>query len=378
MAFSVLSSSFGLKTVITSPGTITSPAPTTYTLNGITLKITSILSEQTSISSSNISSDGSSIVVVNNAKNVFVSTNYGVSFTQKTDTPIDTSSYSSSISNGGQYILICSNANKEYANTTQPIFSNNYGATWDTVVVPRISWISTIYMSGTGQYMCVAGSKAENYINNNYGDSSYWTTHYRTHTYSYYFGSMSSSGQYILYTNSVTSNNAEYILYSTDYGVTFTEISITGVVITGTGTGLSTYISSDGQFNFLLGSGAAANNVLYSTSSANTSSGTFSQTGASSIRTMLTNNTGKHGLCSNADGSKIYYSNGVTTATGATTATGGIYVSSDKFGAHVAYYKFATNNFSVQTYGSDTTKYMLIHDVTNNTIQLLNNTALSV
>jgi hypothetical protein len=359
MAFSVLSSSFGLKTVkLSTPAdvtVITSPAPTTYTTN-TSLKITSILSAQTSISCSNISSDGSSIVIVNNAKNVFVSTNYGVSFTQKTDTPIDTLSCSSCISNGGQYILITYNNN-----TTQPLFSNNYGATWNTIVIPGIPTLTTMYMSCTGQYMSAEGSGHIS-INNNYGNSSNWTIH--DPMTSFRFGSMSSSGQYILYINFTATQR---ICYSTDYGVTFT----LDKAIATNANGLNTYVSSTGQFNFILSSSGGANNVLYSTSSANTSSGTFSQTASTGIRAMLISNTGKHGLCSNEDGSKIYYSNGVTT-------TGGIYVSSDKFGAHVAYYKFATNNFSVQTYGSDTTKYMLIHDVTNNSIQLINNTALSV
>jgi hypothetical protein len=226
-----------------------------------------------------------------------------------------------------------------------------------------------MYMSGTGQYMCVVGSH-NIYINNNYGNSSNWTIAHNLH-YEFTPGSMSSSGQYIVYSST---NTSQRICYSTDYGVTFTEMQITP----NSSTGSRTYISSTGQFNCLIGGLVGANGVLYSTSSTNTSSGTFSQTVSSGIRVMLVSNTGNHSLCSDESGSKIFYSNGVTTATGATTATGGIYVSSDKFGAHVAYYKFATNNFSVQTYGSDTTKYMLIHDVTNNSIQLINNTALSV
>lgn len=106
-----------------------------------------------------MSRDGSSIFYLNENRAVFVSTNYGVSFTQKGTLPnastngMDVRFLSSNISNGGKYIIIASN------NT---YYSSDGGTTWTTPTEVWDTGMRTNYpdIDSTGKFVAGGSQQA--------------------------------------------------------------------------------------------------------------------------------------------------------------------------------------------------------------------------
>lgn len=177
--------------------------------NGVAsaLLVTLLLTSQNGLFNA-ISPSGQSVVVANGA-NIFVSTNYGSSFTNTGTCP--TNPFIIRISDSGQYIL----ATNYY--DTVVYLSTDSGSTWSTPPVNasnRTFGEYSLSISGSGQYMLAigTGSNGAVFVNNNYGAVGSWVNALPMDTLG---GTMSATGQYM-----VTLTNPPY--YSSNYGVSFT------------------------------------------------------------------------------------------------------------------------------------------------------------
>ena len=184
-------------------------------------KFTQTLIANTTCNAMNISADGSTIVYLNTSNNVFLSTDYGVSFTQKTTITNVTVTGRDLIivSNGGTYIILYKSTTSSSSNA---LYSNDSGNTWNTI--PTLTMrIYSINMSGNGQYMCASGDTSANLrVSSDYGVT--WVS--RSTNAKIQGNAVSENGQYMVVNMNIDpiANNTTtcYVLYSNDYGATFT------------------------------------------------------------------------------------------------------------------------------------------------------------
>jgi hypothetical protein len=338
MAFSMFSSSMFSNNIL-----LSKPA----------LSNTILLPAQTSIRCANISSDGSSIVFVNTSKNVFVSTNYGVSFTQAADLP--TIPEEICISNGGNNIVALQESNAIGWPIAVP---QNYGNNWTITSLATQPWGNNhICVSANGKYICICGGGVDGiWINNNYGDSTYWVNlnrvfdAYVSVTQARYplevmHASISSSGQYIVAT--INCPWPSYILYSSDFGISFSLIK----------SNIDTYggplrISSTGDFTVFGGLGGptySSHNITSPTSK------TF-ETASSAVLTLMNSSTIPNTMFSNESGSLFYF----IKETGYQLYK--IYLSTDNLQSATIYNNLISST-SGRIWASSNTKYMLFWGV---------------
>lgn len=328
------------------------------------LTITSILPTQTTMMCINISSDGSSIVFVNGSKNVFVSTNYGVLFTQVAD--LSTFVTQICISNGGKYIV----ALQEYdAIGWRIAVSQSYGYYWTIKSLAAEPWgNNNMCVSANGKYICMCNGGIDGiWINNNYGNSDYWVQinrdfdAYISVTQTPFplpvsYVTISSSGQYIVAT--VDCEMPSYILYSSDFGVSFSLIQ----------SNINTYgrtlrISSTGDFIIF---GGFQGPTYYSKNITSTSK-TFTQA-ASTVSTLMNASYAINSMVSNTSGSRIYFLN-------QDQNNGTIYLSTDNLQSATIYNNLIANIDGAGIFASSDTKYMLIYF--NGNLQLITDNTLT-
>ena len=174
-----------------------------------------------------MSPDGSTMLFVNTTNNIFISTNYGVSFTQITDTPGTAGLLA--ISNGGQYINVLIQGG---AYNSRICLSNDHGITWR---IKEFDWRGggeDVIMSADGKYIYICSGYLRGiWSNNNYGDDSSWinygfnisgnlTTPENNKVNGIFAGYISPSGQYVSFLY-----HDIYNAYSTDFGVSFALIT---------------------------------------------------------------------------------------------------------------------------------------------------------
>jgi hypothetical protein len=201
---------------------------TTTPLNDNFIDITSQVTTDTTILSSNngfgIYTNSSPICMANSGKymfictvlpqnTIFISTNYGTSFTNI--------SFGITISN--QICGICCSFDSMYVcfiSTIGSIYlSTNYGSSWNDVgsSIGNKAWCS-VSMSSTGQYICALVSNGSIYLSTNYG-SSWNNVGSSIGNKSWRTLSMSSTGQYIC---ALVSNGSIYL--STNYASSWNDV----------------------------------------------------------------------------------------------------------------------------------------------------------
>jgi hypothetical protein len=142
---------------------------------------------------------------------IYVSINYGVSWTVTFGNMTSGSFYSVAMSASGQYINIGSQPNV--------LQSSNYGSSFVVVQSSPINWYS-IAVSSSGQYITVAGSSSYWLLtSSNYGSNNQWNSPTAGPTSTIQSIAMSASGQY-----QTALGNPGFIWQSTNYGVTFTQL----------------------------------------------------------------------------------------------------------------------------------------------------------
>ena len=140
-----------------------------------------------------ISSSGQYQVAVSgqNPGSVFLSNDYGLTFTLLSNPPTNINWISCAISSTGQYISVVSSTATPGGSGTL-YTSNNYGQSWTLKGPNPVDWRS-ISINATGQYQVAVISNGQIYKSTDFGNT--WTL---TATYTNFQGiSISSSGQYI-------------------------------------------------------------------------------------------------------------------------------------------------------------------------------------
>ena len=158
-----------------------------------------------------VSASGQYMVVCEfNTKNLYLSSNYGQTWTLALSNVVNLGGISMSAS--GQYILIVGGFSG--------YLSSNYGVTWSsTLAVPNIGGL-ILYasaVSATGQYMILGGFNTSVFISTNYGVT--WTAIPSLPSIQWRCASISSSGRYIVIAPTGNGN----IFISRDYGVTWVQ-----------------------------------------------------------------------------------------------------------------------------------------------------------
>jgi hypothetical protein len=322
----------------------------------LTITVTSPLPAQNTIAAFGVSRSGQSMVFVNTSKQIFLSTDYGASFQQKT-----TMSYSCSsiaVTNNGTYIL----ASGRYQKGSGSIqLSSNSGTDWallgasSNTTLPSLRVFSS-GLSATGQYMFVSGDDtgAGIYVSNNFGTGA-WTrpiTHYFTQG-----GAISSSGQYII----TTGNDVRPPAYSSDFGVSFVLLTANAATYNGRSAAIS------GNGNYVVGTHPVSGGSVWFCSAPAAAATCVSA--ASSVIAMFNNEMDSDSIFSlNENGSTCHFID--RRSTGATSRR--LMVTTDNFQtATVAAGLVSNLTFGIEA--SSTTKYMLVW---NGTLNLLANTLL--
>jgi hypothetical protein len=176
---------------------------------------TSILPTTANFIHSAMSSNGQYILTLdNNSGSVYISVGYGISDSwgpiPSTILPTNSAWSGVAMSSTGQYMAVSIIGGSLY-------LSSNYGQSWTAVsIIPSLSW-QNISMSANGQYIIIGNNSAGSlYLSNNFGNT--WTVPAGTPTNSNWSDvTISNSGQYMTACNNTTG----YIYYSSDYGITW-------------------------------------------------------------------------------------------------------------------------------------------------------------
>ena len=179
-------------------------------------------------------SGGGQYMLATSNTGLFLSSNYGVAWTQV----VAIGSWTGlGVSTSGQYMVALSQV-AGYA----PYYSINYGVTWSTATFDGVSG-SFVAISGNGQYSLTGYATTALLISNylaGYGTSTYGTpTFSPSNSATINCASISATGQYMLILTQGSSNN---VYYSTNYGVSFTGITVGSTAMTGCA------ISADGSY----------------------------------------------------------------------------------------------------------------------------------
>ncbi len=175
--------------------------------------------------------------------NVYLSTNYGATFSGAISSLANKYNKSCAISGTGQYMVVVQGSSYMYR-------SGDYGATWQQVtnISGTQNWVSTA-LSKNGKY-CIANGN--NPTNNIYISSNFDTANPTFTTVSVwasmntgvYYNTVSSNGQYMI---QLQWNSADGIAISSNYGVSFTKLTFTNIGVTGTINQSAIIITPDGS-----------------------------------------------------------------------------------------------------------------------------------
>ena len=158
---------------------------------------------------------------------IYISNNYGASWTLSPSAPTPQQYSSVSISASGQYQIVSGSSSIYY--------SNDYGNSWNSNTIAG----NNTSISASAQYQVVS-SFANVFLSSNYGSS--WNTLSISPTGLICSVSISASGQYISFATFFPAFNSGYIHVSSNYGNSFTLINTINDRF------VSIYVSASGQY----------------------------------------------------------------------------------------------------------------------------------
>jgi len=178
---------------------------------GSTWNVLANLSGQTGYASAAVSGNGK-IMYIRNGTTTYRSGNSGTSWTAYNTISVEDTLAGTALSYDGKYIVF---AGKDPATSNSNIYvSNNYGISWTIgATFPTINNKFVACISSTGQYMSVLSTTSYVLVSNDYGVT--WSIKYINALLTSNYICMSYSGQY----QSVVSNTGIFV--SSDYGNTF-------------------------------------------------------------------------------------------------------------------------------------------------------------
>ena len=172
---------------------------------------------------------------------LYLSINFGASFTKITGQIPTNGGYPCAMSGTGQYMVVLVNGGYMYR-------SGNYGSTWQQVtnISTTQNWTS-VALSKDGKY-CLANGNSP--TNNLYVSSNFDTANPTFTTVSVYasmnsgprYNSVSKTGQYMIQLNW---NPTDGIAISSNFGVSFSKLTFANIGITGTRGPNGVFITSD-------------------------------------------------------------------------------------------------------------------------------------
>lgn len=320
--------------------------------SGGNLSVDAILPGQTTASAIGISPSGQSIAFVNTSRNVFVSTDYGASFTQVADVTATTAvPIFIRVSDDGRYMAAYTHYQRTLTNNAVAI-STDGGASWALALAASGTDVRvfSVSVSASGQYWCISGDGTDPgiYMNNNFGHSASWV---KTTMAAAQGNDMSANGQYIL-----VAGNGAPAKYSSDYGVSFGDISTNNVY------GRNPACSNDGLFAVLLAAGQPFT-AYYST--ALDIAAPITNAAASTISTRIQHDSSDT-VFVNSDGSECFFINRASDA-----GQYQIHVSRDNLQTSVPYLPSSLDVSKISV--SATTKYMVAWNTGGQLYRITNN-----
>ena len=225
-----------------------------------------------------ISATGQYMIACANPGLVYISNNFGYSFTTPSVSGITTDQTWSSvaISGNGQYMTAVMNTKNE---SRFAYVSRNYGQSWSQVQLSGAALVcGRCGMSSDGKYQIVsiAGSVSYYYLSSNYGQSFTYFTFTSTDgavisapTTKWWDVAVSSSGKYMLI-SSYSSNTGCY--YSKNYGETWSQVG--GIALTYNYNSVA--MSANGQYMMFAASNSNTNTLYVQRNSPGTTGSTIS------------------------------------------------------------------------------------------------------
>jgi predicted acyltransferase (DUF342 family) len=219
--------------------------------------------------------------VASGTSSIYTSSNFGMNWTINTSAPTG-SWYSVAMSSSGQYQVAVINGTYVY-------LSSDYGITWsnsNTTTNPGVSTWQQVAMSVTGQYVSLAGPSSGLWVSSNYGVT--WT---KTNGIGNFICIvMSATGQYQV----AGGYNGISMYYSRNYGVTWTS-GAGGSIPNNNCIAMSAngqyILASQGNGGYIISSNYGTSYVSYSSISANAPGVAVSATGQymMAVRNVSTN-----------------------------------------------------------------------------------------
>lgn len=321
-----------------------------------TIVVTSLLAGQTTFSAFGVSRSGQSMVFANTSNQIFLSTDFGVSFQQKTTLPYTCSTIS--VSNNGTYILV---SRRYFKGTGSIQLSSDSGTNWTQIGTSSNTNLPSLRVfssgcSATGQYIFVSGDDTGYgiYVNNNFGVGAWTRPYMGVYTQG---GAISDSGQYII----AAGNDVQGPAYSSNFGVSFVSLTANPATYNGRSGAIS------GNGNYVVGTHpVSGGSVWYCSAPA---AGATCVSAASTVIAMFNNEIDSDIIFAlNANGSICYFIDRRTTG----TTSRRLMVTTDNFQtATVANTLVSGLIFGIKA--SSSTKYMLVW---NGSLSLIVNTLL--
>ncbi len=342
-----------------------------------------------SVTAINISADGSSIVYVTNGYNVYLSVDFGASFTLKSNitSVFNTTTFRDTIvvSNGGQHMFLY----KQFTgNNSQPnclIMSHDYGVNWTNVTSGMVTGVPSggsaatglkfrfysVSISCTGQYVLASGDNGGSglnpgiYVSSDYGYN--WIYKYFSNACQ---GSDISAGDGRV--QACAMNDTSTIMVSQNYGFTWNAVAYP----TTARYGRRVVISEDGNFGLVCSAAPSAPSTAVNWSVSDISGNLFttmsptSATVNTTLSTDVTNGLDKQETFAlGVTGGPIYY----------VKNTGGLLyqspeITSPYLQTQATYTSLlsAVNINNGRVYGSSNTKYLMVMSSSVNVYLLTN------
>lgn len=172
------------------------------------------------------SDNGQYVIAVEAFGKAYLSSNYGVSFTEISGLQYSSDYYNSAaLSNDGQYQMIVS-GNNDSANNSIVQVSTNYGSTWTTVRSSGFFTYSSCAMDSSGSNFLVGAGFGTSFIEKSTNFGSTWSSVYtNTNGSSVNDININASNGWAIASNFGTSYLGDYLITSSNSGSSWSQIS---------------------------------------------------------------------------------------------------------------------------------------------------------